>query len=277
VQQAGNNAPSDPVAIAQRILDDATPADARQKLIADHPKLSAEIIAAMVADMPRDSKEEYRRIPWIWRVAIASGKRNDTEEMRRVMDVALPDEGALQDWRAVVIGGGIINGITQAGDWPKSRIESVLKVDGVLIARWQKAVELAAAMADDEKVATGTRYDALRMVAMGPWDLRGPQLRKYLAKGVHDELQMGAVSGVADVQHPQAAEALLSGMSHYSKGNRELALDGLVRTPDRCLVLLDAVEKGRVSKEQLGEKRIKLLLEHDHTEVQKKAKAVLER
>jgi len=27
----------------------------------------------MVADMKPDAKEEYRRIPWIWRVAVAAG------------------------------------------------------------------------------------------------------------------------------------------------------------------------------------------------------------
>lgn len=264
--------------IARMLLDDSRPNDARQKLIAEHPQQAAEIIAAMVASLPRDTKEEYRRIPWIWRVAIACGKQNQMEELREVLNVSMPLGGQpLRDWQAVVIGGGIINGVSQAGEWPKPRIEAAIKVEGLLVARWLRTVELAAAMADDEQIPTGTRYDALRMVAMGPWDLRGAQLRKYLAPAIHAELQMGAVSGTADVQHPQATAALVEGLGHYTDGNRELALDGLLRTPERCLALLSALERGGVKREQLGQKREQRLLEHVEPEVQTKAKHLLKR
>jgi hypothetical protein len=262
--------------LARQILDDSISEDTRKKLVADHPQRAAEILAAMVRDLPRDANEEYRRIPWIWRVAIASGKRNQLEEIRAVLAVSVPMSGGkLRDWQAVVIGGGIINGISLAGDWPKPRIEAAIRVDGVLVAQWQKAVEYAATMADDDQIPTGTRYDALRMVALGPWDLRGAQLKKYLAQGVHDELQMGAVSGTADVQHPEATNALLSGIGHYSEQNRTLALDGLLRTPDRCLALLDAVASGQVQRSCLGAEREHKLLEHVQPEVRAKAKGVL--
>lgn len=265
-----------PAEIARRLLDDSQPAAERQKLVADYPQQPAEIIAALVADMPRDAKEEYRRIPWIWRVAVASGKRNQTDELRAVLNVAMPLGGQpLRDWQAVVIGGGIINGVSLAGEWPKQRIETVLKVEGILVARWQRSVELATAMADDEKVPAGSRYDALRMVAMGSWDLRGPQLRKYLARDVHAELQMGAISGAADMPHPQAAAAFLEGIAHYPDRNRELALDAMLRTPERCAMLIEAVEKKRVTKEQLGEARIKKLLEHPDQTVRARAEKAL--
>ena len=262
--------------ISRRLLDDSQPAAERQKLIGEHPQQAAEIIAALVADMPRENKEEYRRIPWIWRVAVACGKRNQMDEMRAVLNVAMPLGGQpLRDWQAVVIGGGIIHGVSLAGEWPKQRIESLLKVEGILVARWQRSVELATTMADDEKVPPGTRYDALRMVAMGSWDLRGQQLRKYLAKDAHAELQMGAISGAADMPHPQAAAAILDGIPHYPERNRELALDGMLRTPERCLMLLEAVEKGSVAKGQLGDARVKKLLEHPDETVRTRAQKAL--
>jgi putative heme-binding domain-containing protein len=269
----------DPAEIARRLLDDAHPADARQTLIADHPQQAAAIITAMTADLPQsaeNSPEEYRRIPWIWRVAIASGKRNQTEELRAVLDAAMPSGGRpLRDWQAVVIGGGIINGVSQAGDWPKARLEEVLKVEGPLVARWQRSIELAAAMADDEKVPTGTRYDALRMIALGSWDLRGKQLEKYLAPGVHDELQMGAVSGLADMPAPQAAQALLSRLPHLSPRNRDLALDGLLRSEERCQALLAALEEKRLEQRYLGEAHRKRLLEHADATIRARAAEVL--
>src|SRR5690348_9250744 len=107
-----------PQSLATQILNDAKPAADREALAALHIGESPQLIAAMTADLPNDSTEEYKRIPWIWRVALAAGKRNDAAELKSSLDVALPKEGEpLRDWQAVVIGGGIINGLSQQNIW----------------------------------------------------------------------------------------------------------------------------------------------------------------
>src|SRR5262245_1681848 len=154
----------------------------------------------MAADLRVGMQEEYRRIPWVWRVAIAAGRRNDVTELRKILDASLPrHEEALRHWQAVVIGGGIINGISQQGAWPRERLAELVKDKKDLPDRLQKALAESATMADDEKVPTGTRYDALRMIALEGWEKRGEQLARYLKKGTHDELTMGAISGLSDV------------------------------------------------------------------------------
>ena len=117
----------------------------------------------------------------------------------------------------------------------------------------------AAAMADDAKVPSGTRYDALRMIALDAWDKQRERLAGYLAKGTHDELMMGAISGLSDVDEPPVAELLLSGLDHYSTGNRKLALDALLRTDARTVALVEALEKGRVKPAALGDTHMKAL------------------
>lgn len=251
---------ADAAALSKIVLDDAKPEAERLAVVHDHPELSADLIAAMTADLTPGTKEEYRRIPWIWRVAIEAGKSKDPAEMKTVLGVALPQPDCpLHDWRAVVIGGGLVNGITLAGDWPAERLAKIVEEDQTLAARWKRSLELAAAMADDEKISTGTRYDALRMVGVLPWDRGGAQLFRYLLKGVHPELQQGAVCALGDVRAPAAAQALLSGFAHYSQGNREFALDALLRDPSRTVALLDAVADGRVKRSDLGEKRVEAL------------------
>src|SRR5262249_17300940 len=97
---------------ARQTLDHRRPAAKRQALIAQHLDRAADLLAALTADLRPGTKEEYRRIPWIWRVAIAAGKRNDTGQLRRILDVALPKAGEpLHDWQAVVLGGGLSNGV----------------------------------------------------------------------------------------------------------------------------------------------------------------------
>ncbi|MGE3316121.1 MAG: HEAT repeat domain-containing protein, partial [Planctomycetaceae bacterium] len=106
------------------------------------------------------------------------------------------------------------------------------------------------------------------------WDLRGGQLFKYLMKGTDDELMQGAISGLADMPVPAAAQALLSGYAHYSPENRKFALDALVRDESRVAVLLDAVESGRVGAEHLGDCAQKLAAQQNE-QLRERAKKLL--
>jgi putative heme-binding domain-containing protein len=266
---------ADPKQIAAQILNEAVPAAQREALVAAHPGLAADLIAAMSADLPAGT-EEYRRIPWIWRVAIAAGKRDDAAEVRAILALSLPGpERPLRDWQAVVIGGGIINGISQQNVWPRERIAELFKDHDELVARWDRLLELASRMADDEQVPTGTRYDALRIIGCGGWESHGAQLQKYLPQGTNDELQMGAVSGLVDVHSPQATEALVGAIKYLKGTNRELALDGLLRDAERAGALLDVVMRGELGGDELGVKRVQALLEYADAEVRTRAALLL--
>jgi putative membrane-bound dehydrogenase-like protein len=263
-----SNDPTDPAEIAKLILDDSQTAERRTRL-ASRAQQSSEVLAAMVKDIG-DIKEEYRRIPWIWRVAIAAGKRNDEKEIRAMLDVALPKE-ALSDWQAVVIGGGIINGITQAEAWPGKRLSEIIGEDRILARAWNATLAQSFAMADNEKVKDGTRYDSLRIVALAEPEKAIPALSKYLGKNANAELQMGAVSGLGDFDNAKATELLVKGLPDFAKRNRDLAIAALLRTPERAKALLDAIAHGKANKEWLNEAHRKGLLNHPHEEVRKRA------
>jgi putative membrane-bound dehydrogenase-like protein len=220
----------DPVSVARFILDSSRPEAARSSAVNANPQFAAALIKEMTRDLTPGTAEEYARIPWIWRVAIACGKRNDATQIREVIKASVPaDNQPLRDWQAVVLGGGVINGLSQRGLWPAERIDEILGDDKNLHAKWTRALDLSAAMADSEKIPTGTRYDALRMIALQGWKARGAQLLRYLAKGTHPELQMGAVSGLADINTPEAAAALKEALSYLEGQNRELATAGVSR------------------------------------------------
>ncbi len=261
-----------PAALVEDVADDATPAKEREAIINAHRELSAEFLTALTAGLPPGA-DEYQRIPWIWRVAVAAGKRDDAAELLRILELSLPQASEpLRDWQAVVIGGGIVNGLGLVGVWPRERVEEILTGRAELLARWHRANDLAATMADDENVKTGTRYDALRMIAMDSWAKRGAQLTKYLAPGVNAELQQGAISGLSDVRSPEVAPALVAGLGHYSKSNREFALDALVRDEARIGVLLDEVAAGRVTRAELGDKRLERLNNAGNVELRARVK-----
>jgi len=245
----------DPVAVARMILDDATAPDKRTALIRDHTAKSPELIAAMTADI-KPGAEEYRRIPWIWRIAIAAGRRNDVTEMRRILDASLPKLGQpLRDWQAVAVGGGLVNGVSLEKQWPLERLNELLKDDRELTKRWHAALALAHVMADDEKVAHGTRYDALRMIALDAWAKCGPRFGGYIKKGAHDELQMGAISGLSDIDRPEVGPLLADNLAHFNAGNRKLAIEALLRTDARKAVLRERLDKGLIDKTWLDDRQ----------------------
>jgi hypothetical protein len=266
----------DPQAVAAVILDKTKPDAVREAAVKANPQFAAELIVEMTRDLKPGTPAEYERIPWIWRVAVACGRRNDAGQLRKVMDVSMPkDEEPLYDWQAVVLGGGVVMGVSDRGHWPADRVAEIIGGDEALRKRWRRSLDLASPMADDEKVPTPTRYDALRMLAVEPWEKRGAQLAKYLPKGTHEELQMGAVSGIADVNAPQATAALVAALPGLTEQNRNLALDGLLRNESRVAALLDAVEAGKVDKAWLGKERAEKLRNHPSAKLRERAAKLL--
>jgi putative membrane-bound dehydrogenase-like protein len=228
---ASSDLPRDAAGVAKYILDLNRSNAARETAVNANPQYAAELIAEMTRDLQPDTPEEYVRIPWIWRVAIAAGKRNDADMIKRILDVSLlKNDQPLHDWQAVVIGGGIINGISLREITPGPRIVEIIGDDAGLKTRWQRSLDRASAMADNQQTPPGTRYDALRMLGAGPWSKRGEQLVRYLTSS-NAELQMGAVSGLLDMAEPAARAALIAQLPKLEDGNRKIAEDGLKLNP----------------------------------------------
>ncbi|HTI51714.1 MAG TPA: c-type cytochrome [Planctomycetaceae bacterium] len=257
-------APSpDMKAIARQILDDGRSEAQRKELVGKHLDQAVALVTAMTNDLEAGTPEEYRRIPWIWRVSIGAARQNKTPVLHDLLDVSLPKPGQpLRDWQAVVIVGGIINGISQLKLWPRERLNELIKDDPMLTERWQRLLVQAAEMADNEKTPTGTRYDALRIIPLDDWNRRAAQLQKYLVKGIHDELQMGAISGLSDVDRPEIAKLLLDGLGHFSAENRGIAVNALLRTDQRVGSLLSAIERKEVLPTLLNNAQQKALREN---------------
>ena len=92
-QEPKADAPKTPAEAAKVILSESTPKDRREALAKQSAGRAAEVVRAMTADLPDDTKEEYRRIPWIWRVSIAAGRTNDAKALADLLDASLPKPG----------------------------------------------------------------------------------------------------------------------------------------------------------------------------------------
>ncbi|MEZ6133169.1 MAG: neutral/alkaline non-lysosomal ceramidase N-terminal domain-containing protein [Planctomycetaceae bacterium] len=241
--------PRQPPEIAPFLLDETQSAERRQAVIDARPGMGPGIVSILVSDLPPgDLDEEYRRIPWIWRVAIATAKRNDGGEIRDLLEVSVSGEGhPLKDWQAVVIGGGLINGLTQIGVWPHQRIAEILSGLPGVKAAWPQLLQKSALMADDTSVRNGTRYDALRIVALQDEAIAVPFLKKYFTPDTNSELQMGAVSGLCDIDSDTVIPLLIDSLSFLEGPNRRLAIEGLLRTDARATALTQQIQSKKIT------------------------------
>lgn len=268
--------PESPAAVAEQLLDEERDDEERRALVEEHTAQAAAILRELVDDLQTDTEEEARRIPWIWRVTIEATGRGEAGQIRELIEVGLPEEGEpLLNWQGVVLGGGIVNGISRSGGWPRERIDDILEGHPGLEARWRQAVEQSYAMAADEEVPYPWRYDALRMIAMDEHDESIPELSAYLEPGLDDHLHMGAISGLSDVRAEVVPEVLIVGLPHFSERNRNLAFDALLRTERRARVLLDALAQDDVQAEELEEQHLEALLEHEDEVVRSRARELL--
>jgi hypothetical protein len=259
--------------LARTLLDAARPNAEREKILADSSSVDAgALIAAMVKDLEPGAPEEYVRIPWIWRAAVAGGKRNQAAEMKSLLAVSLPKTGEpLRDWQAVVLGGGVVHGITVTGAWPADRVKDLLRGEKDLSARWQRIPDLAVAMAADERVKAGTRYDALRILGADSWKRRGATIASYLRPGVDAEVQSGAIGALNDMRAKEVGPVLIAALKNFSDRNRNAALNALVREESRMAALLDAVAAGRLTAAELGEARVQKLQTAENKKIRARA------
>ena len=250
MQQAapGIAASASPHELAAWLLNDSVPQAEREAVLLKELSRSDRrapdaVILALTQQLPDSpgSPEEYRRIPWIWRVAIGVGKSGSDEQFATVLRASLPKAGQpLQHWQAVVIGGGLINGSSLSGRWPHEVLAKILSTHPELKSAWQATLDASVTMATDVAIPTGTRYDALRIAALLPWPQAQKVLVPWLEPDSHPELQMGAVSGLSDVPEDEAARLLVVAFRKLTPGNRTLALEALRRTPERRQMLVES-------------------------------------
>jgi sugar lactone lactonase YvrE/dienelactone hydrolase len=229
--------------IAQEIIAQSDPTK-QESLIAQHRASAKELILAWTKGLtPGDRKTQYERIPSIWRAAILAVR--DSQIRQRVLpelvDLALPTGASrMRDWQHVVLGGAIINGLGLENLWPKTELEKLLAEHPEWKPRWERALELAKSDATDATIPAGTRYDAIRVLAMLPADQAVARILPFLDDSntdaaIKEELQMGAVSGLSDIEDPRIFEPLLSAYPKLAKGNQVLASQAMQRTAQRKL------------------------------------------
>ncbi|MCA9240907.1 MAG: c-type cytochrome, partial [Planctomycetales bacterium] len=190
---------------------------------------------------------EYEFIPKVWELSRAVGRRNELNELSQLLNLALPRANQpIAAWQIVLIGGGIVGGISEARGWPAARVADALAAAERPTADWLALLEHAAQLANDNSVRAGTRYDALRILGAASWQRCHEVAGKFLDPAAHPDLQLGAVQAIADVDSPHAAGVLIAAVQRLDGEGRRAAVEGLLRTDERLGALAGAILPARL-------------------------------
>lgn len=225
-------------------------------------------ILELMAGVQSGSKEERQKIPTAWEISLAAGRRNSQREILALLDLCMPhDDEPLAIWQAVVLGGGLINGLSQVEIWPDERIHEILKAHPRLIARWNRSLDQAVPMADNTDIDPGFRYDAIRMTALRPFTDSRTQLLRYVEQDNHRDLRQGAISGLSDVKDTVAVTALLAACKDADSELRDLAVRGVLRTDEGAKRLLSEIDSGRLGNSIIHDELRTKLVKNDNPEI----------
>ncbi|HJZ53615.1 MAG TPA: neutral/alkaline non-lysosomal ceramidase N-terminal domain-containing protein [Gemmataceae bacterium] len=144
-----------------------------------------------------------------------------------------------------------------------------------VVAKLRVRFEMAATTVRNESAPAADRVGAVKLLALGPFEVAGPALAEALVPSAPGDLQIAAVRALTAHTDPKVSELLLANWSGYGPATRREVLEALFARPDRLLKLLDAIEKKQVSAAELDAARVQQLKTHPNAAVRAKAAAVL--
>ena len=276
--QDGNQPePSNVLSIVRSILDEKSSDQERLKAIEANIELAPDLIFALVEQIKPGTNDESRRLSWIWEIAIRTGRKNDTESFSRVLEISLPlEEAKLHRWQAVVIGGGLVKGLSEINVSPRERILEIFKDDKFLQKRLRRTIRLAERMALDKSLSKGTRYDAIRILGLDRWENAKPVLADFLTDEADKDLKLAAIATLSDIDHNESTQWLLQNISNPNEPIRKQVFKGLLKSESRIGEMLKKIEESEDFDYSLLPKAArKSLFENENASIRERAKKLM--
>src|SRR5262249_35331413 len=133
----------------------------------------------------------------------------------------------------------------------------------------------AAKIASDAQRESGTRLNAVRLLAHASWAAAWPPLVQLLRDEAAQEIRLAAVRALAAHPRPEVPAALMKTWTSYTPAVRREVLEVMLRQPERIQFLLGEVEAGRVKPGDIDPLRSRQLVSHGLPDIRARAKKLL--
>jgi putative heme-binding domain-containing protein len=189
------------------------------------------------------------------------GAANQPADLARVREALVSARDPLV---AFPIARGLGNGLRRAG--------SSFEKGGVDM---KPLLDLAAALAADAKARDSARLEAISLLAFESKPAAGKALLPLVNPLQPQSVQIAALTSLDRVSPDGLSPAILNGWSSFTPAIREMAVDVLLRRPDRTSDLLSAMEEGIVQRRDLSLMQAVALRQHSDASLQQRAVKVI--
>ena len=141
----------------------------------------------------------------------------------------------------------------------------------------RRALEQAAASAQDLGTAASSRADAIRLISLSGGQDHLELLRRMIRPGESDAVQAAAVSGLARANSDGLSHFLLERWGELPRAARLVAGDAMTANPDLAIALVDRLEDGLIEPWMLEFRSKRRLIMHSDAVLRQRAREVLTR
>ncbi|MEZ6058067.1 MAG: c-type cytochrome [Planctomycetaceae bacterium] len=193
--------------------------------------------------------------------AILKGSTNEHNGLRRQVLLGMND--ALRGWRKApqpAQWNDVVNQMQTSGDGDlvtMTRDLSLLFGDG-------RAIEEVRKIALDGRAELSTRQAAIRSLVESRADGLAPMLEELLK---NRDLAAPAIEGLAAVGGPETPQLLAANYNRYRQDGKTAAITTLVSRPDFAPRLIEAVEQGKIPREDVPSFQLRQMLTYGNAEL----------
>src|SRR5581483_1213936 len=199
------------------------------------PRRAGLLIDRILAVQPKPA-EPLREL--LHDLAAVVGARQEQAEVVGVLSTLRRQQGAGAVQVQLTVLGGLADGVGRRG----KHLSALPHAHKALAAWADWAFGQAAGIAADPRRPADERLAAVRLLAHASWAAAGPVLTALVTAEPDQAVRLAAVGAIAAQPGEAPIEALLKPWRGYSPAVRREAVSVLVKSPDRALRLLHAIE-----------------------------------
>ncbi|HEV8291107.1 MAG TPA: PVC-type heme-binding CxxCH protein [Tepidisphaeraceae bacterium] len=195
------------------------------------------------------------------------GTRNEATEVEDLL-VGLINSPSIPSAVKSMILTELGEGLRQSG---RSLDRSIGK-DEKLQAFFENAAKIAtdSTKSDDERIA------AIRLLAIGSYEILAKTFGRLLTGFQPPEIQRAAIKALANRAEAEVEQLLLSNWRNFGPASRADVMDAVLRRPQRVPALLDALESGKIPVGEIDQQQKQRLLKHSDATIRARAAKLFE-
>ncbi len=201
-----------------------------------------------------------------------AGAKKETADAVAVLEYVSDDSVPLAQKQLVL--GALGEGLGRRGASLATLIKDK-QLDLAVKARFDKMVEDAVAIAEDEEKPVADRVAAVRLLGFFDFSAGGEVLSEVLNPRSSPKIQLAAVEALSRMEHEDVSDALLANWSGFSPAVRIEVIDALLGSTGRIDSLLKAIQNKQVRLNEIARDKKDLLMNHPNKTIRKQAQKVL--